>query len=461
MAQKPKGAAPIIGYMPEDVPEWGAMLSLGFQQVLTMFPATVLVAILTKFDVGVTLFASGLGTIIALLVAKRKIPLYYGSSFSYITVVITVMSKYVPDCFNSAAVYCPDGVKLAQVGILCTGVFNILIGLLIQRIGKDRLDKILPPIVTGNVAITIGIALAGAALGMASANWGVAFITLILTIAFSVYLQGKGLIGMLPILLGAVAGYIVSLIFGIVDFGPVASAEWIRVPNFTLPAFGDGRAWGMAISVALIAIATVPESTAHLYQMSLYIDQLAKDLKKQPLEIKKLIGLNLVADGCNDALNGLLGGCAGTNYGENNSLMAITRNYSVAVLMTAGGIAMLLGFIGKLAALINTIPVAVTGGLAIYLFGVIGKQGIALLQSEKVNLFDPKNLAIGATILVLGIGGNLGLPNGLFPFKIPVLFPDGIPAIVFAAIVGILINLLFILLPPSRFGVEERSNIEF
>lgn len=460
MAKKPEDA-PIIGYMPEDVPGWGAMLSLGFQQVLTMFPATVLVAILTKFDVGVTLFASGLGTIIALLVAKRKIPLYYGSSFSYITVVITVMSKYVPDCFNSAStVYCPDGVKLAQVGILCTGLFNILIGLLIQRIGKDRLDKILPPIITGNVAIIIGIALAGAALNMASANWAVAFITLIITIAFSVYLQGKGLIGMLPILLGAIAGYIISLIFGIVDFSPVASAAWVRVPNFTLPAFGDGRAWAMAISVALIAIATIPESTAHLYQMSLYIDQLAKDLKRKPLEIKKLIGLNLVADGCNDAINGLLGGCAGTNYGENNSLMAITRNYSVAVLMAAGGIAMALGFIGKLAALINTIPVAVTGGLAIYLFGVIGKQGIALLQSEKVNLFDPKNLAIGAVILVLGIGGNLGLENGLFPFKIPVLFPDGIPAIVFAAIVGILINVLFILLPPSRFGVQERSNIE-
>ncbi|HQE92213.1 MAG TPA: solute carrier family 23 protein [Anaerolineae bacterium] len=459
MAEKPKGA-PIIGYMPEDVPPTGAMLSLGFQQVLTMFPATVLVAILTKFDVGVTLFASGLGTIIALLVAKRKIPLYYGSSFSYITVIITVMAKYVPDCFNSSAVYCPDGVRLAQVGIMCTGLFNILIGLLIQRVGKDRLDRILPPIITGNVAIVIGIALAGSALNMASANWGVAFITLILTIAFSVYLQGKGLIGMLPILLGAIAGYVVALIFGIVDFSPVATAAWVRVPNFTLPAFGDGRAWGMAISVALIAIATVPESTAHLYQMSLYIDQLAKDLKRQPLGIKKLIGLNLVADGCNDALNGLLGGCAGTNYGENNSLMAITRNYSVAVLMTAGGIAMALGFIGKLAALINTIPTAVTGGLAIYLFGVIGKQGIALLQSEKVNLFDPKNLAIGAVILVLGIGGNLGLPNGLFPFKVPVLFPDGIPAIVFAAIVGILINLLFILLPPSRFGVQERSNIE-
>jgi uracil permease len=322
--------------------------------------------------------------------------------------------------------------------------------------------------VTGSVAIVIGIALAGAALGMASANWLVAFITLILTIAFSVYLQGKGLIGMLPILLGAVAGYVISLIFDLfrapgtaplVNFQLIADARWLRWPNFTIPAFGSPDAWSVAISVALIAIATIPESTAHLYQMSLYIDQLAKDIRRQPLNIKNLIGLNLVADGCNDAINGLLGGCAGTNYGENNSLMAITRNYSVIVLMAAGGIAMALGFIGKLAAVVNTIPVAVTGGLAIYLFGVIGKQGVALIQSEKVNLFDPKNLAIGSVILVLGIGGAMGLPDGIYPFNIPVLFPNGIPAIVFAAIVGILLNVLFILLPPSRFGVVDRADL--
>jgi uracil permease len=195
--------------------------------------------------------------------------------------------------------------------------------------------------------------------------------------------------------------------------------------------------------------------------MSLYIDQLAKDIKREPLGIKNLIGLNLIADGCNDAVAGLFGGCAGTNYGENNSLMAITRNYSVNVIMTAGVMAILLAFVGKLAGIVNTIPVAVTGGLSIYLFGVIGKQGIALIQSEKVNLFDPKNLAIGSVILILGIGGNLGLANGLFPFRVPILFPDGIPAIVFAAIVGIALNLVFILLPPSMFGVKERESIEF
>jgi uracil permease len=330
-----------------------------------------------------------------------------------------------------------------------------------MRIGKEALDKVLPPVITGSVAIVIGIALAGAALGMAGGNWVIAFVTLIVTIALSVYLQGKGLIGMLPILLGAIVGYIFAAIFypAAMNYALISEARWIQVPGFTFPDFTNPNAWAAVTGIALIAIATIPESTAHLYQMSLYIDQLAKELGRAPLEIKRLIGLNLVADGTDDIVVGFLGGCAGTNYGENNSLMAITRCYSVPVLMTAGVIAILLGFVGKLAAIVNTMPVPVVGGLSIYLFGVIGMQGVALIQSEKVNLFEPRQLAVGAIILITGIGGNLALPGGMFPFSIPVLFPDGIPAIVFAAILGILVNLLFLILPPSRFGVKERENI--
>jgi uracil permease len=438
-------ASDLMGYLPDDTPPVGAMLSLGFQQVLTMFPATVLVAVLTKFDVGVTLLASGLGTIIALLVSKRKIPMYYGSSFSYIAVVVTAMSLYAGDCFASDAAYCAEGVRLVQVGIIGTAVVEILVGLLIMRVGKNALDKVLPPILTGSMAVVIGIALAGAALGMASGNWLVAFVTLLATVLCSVFLQNKGLLGMLPILLGAVIGYIFSALLGVVDYSVIANAAWFRVPAITLPAFGDPRAWELVVSISLIAIATIPESTAHLYQMSLYIDTLAEKLGRKPYNIKELIGLNLVADGADDLVVGFLGGAAGTNYGENNSLMAITRNYSIPVLMTAGAMAILLGFVGKLAGLVNSIPVAVTGGLAIYLFGVIGMQGVALIQSEKVDLFNPKNLAIGSAILVCGIGGNLGLENGLFPFTVPVVFPQGIPAIVFAAIVGIVLNLIFVI----------------
>ena len=457
---QPKPAVPgkIIGFLPDDTPPIGAMLSLGFQQFLTMFPATVLVAILTKFDVGVTLLASGLGTIIALLVARRKIPMYYGSSFSYIAVVITVMSQFAPACFNDPKmVYCPDGVRIVQVGIILTALFEIGFGFLIMRIGKAALDRVLPPIVTGSMAMVIGVALAGSALKNAGGIsigapadiawkfWVVAFLTLIATILFSVYLQGKGLIGMLPILLGAIFGYLVSIPFGLLDFSNVVKADLFVIPSITLPAFTDPRALGMALSIALIFIATVPESTAHLYQMSLYIDELAGEMGRKPYNIKELIGLNLVADGTDDLIVGFLGGAAGTNYGENNSLMAITRNYSTSVLMVAGAMAILLSFSGKLVALVNTLPVAVQGGLGIYLFGIIGMQGVALIQSEKVNLFDPKQLAVGAVILICGIGGNLALPNGVFPFQVPYLFPNGIPAIVFAAILGIFINSIFVI----------------
>jgi uracil permease len=247
---------------------------------------------------------------------------------------------------------------------------------------------------------------------------------------------------------------VAAIPFGLVDFSPVIAAPWLATPHFTFPAFTEPAAWGYALSIALIFIATVPESTAHLYQMSLYIDELALEMKRKPYNIKELIGLNLVADGADDLVAGFLGGAAGTNYGENNSLMAITRNYSTAVLMAAGAMAIVFGFFAKLVALVNTLPVAVQGGLGIYLFGVIGMQGVALIQSEKVNLFDPKQLAVGAIILICGIGGNLVLPNAVFPFQIPLLFPNGIPAIVFAAILGISVNAIFLIFkaPEVRGG---------
>jgi uracil permease len=239
----------------------------------------------------------------------------------------------------------------------------------------------------------------------------------------------------------------------------VASAAWLRVPTFTLPAFGDPRAWAAVGTIAVIAIATIPESTAHLYQISLYVDELAARMGRKRYHLDEMIGLNLVLDGLGDFINGMFGGVAGTNYGENNSLMVITRNYSGPALIAGGAIAILLGFVGKLAGLVNSVPLAVTGGLAIYLFGVIGMQGVALMMAEKVNLYDPKQLAIGATILVIGIGGNIGYGGNL---PIPVLtgiFPDGLPAIATAAVVGIVINAIFLIFKapevPVVIGASE------
>jgi uracil permease len=434
------------------------MVILGFQHVLTMFPATVLVALLVGFDVGTVLTVSGVATITALvlskLIAGKFIPLYYGSSFSYIAATLAITSA-------DFGVYADDKVAIAQVGIVATGVVNIIVGLIIRYGGgRKAIDRFLPPVVTGSVAAVIGIALAFAALDMASANWGVAIITLVVTIVFSVYLQGKGFFGLIPVLLGAVAGYIFGALFGLVDTTIIGESAWFVVPRFTLPAFSSPQAWEAVAGIAIIAIATIPESTAHLYQISLYVDNLAENMGKEKYELRDLIGLNLILDGLGDMINGLFGGVAGTNYGENNSLMVITRNYSGPTLIAAGALAILLGFIGKLSAIVNTVPLAVTGGLAIYLFGIIGMQGVALMQAEKVNLYDPRQLAIGATILVVGIGGNIGYGGNL---PIPILtgiFPNGLPAIATAAVLGILLNIIFLIFKAPEEATLEMTELE-
>jgi uracil permease len=438
-----------IGYLPNDQPPFGQLVLLGLQHVLTMFPATVFCALFTGFHVSTVLSIAGLATIVALLLSKWRvgkfIPLFYGSSFSYLTayLAITHAEWGVPAS--------DELISTMQAGILATGVINILVGLFIKWIGKDALDKVLPPVVTGSVAAVIGIGLGAAALNMASTNWTVALITLLVTVLFSVYLANRGFIGMLPILLGAIVGYLVSMPFGLVNFDPVGTASWFVVPHITFPSFSGAMAATAIFSIAIMAIATIPESTAHLYQISLYVDRTAEEMGREKYELDKLIGFNLILDGIGDMVNGMFGSTAGTNYGENNSLMAITRNYSGPVLVGAGVISILLGFIGKLEALVSSVPQAVSGGLAIYLFGVIGMQGVALMVENKVNLFNAQTLAVGAIIMIVGIGGNIGYEGGFLP--IPFLtrvFPNGLPAIATAAVLGILVNAIFLIFKPPK-----------
>lgn len=438
----------VMGYLPNDTPPIGQMILLGFQHVLTMFPATVFVALLVGFHVSTVLFVTGVATIVALVLSRWRIgkfiPLYYGSSFSYIAAILAVTGA-------DFAVPADDSlIRAAQAGIVVTGLVNIAVGLVIRYTGgKEMIDRILPPIITGSVAAVIGFALGFAALDMASTHWPVALLTLLATIVFSVYLQGKGFIGMLPVLLGAVFGYIVAALFGLVDVSNVAGTAWIVVPHFTFPDFGSQMAGTAIFGIAVMAIATIPESTAHLYQISLYVDHFAEETGQEKYELSEHIGFNLILDGIGDMVNGLFGSTAGTNYGENNSLMVITRNYSGPALITAGAISMLLAFVGKLSAAVGTVPLSVSGGLAIYLFGVIGMQGIALMMAEKVNLFDPKQLAIGATVLVIGIGGHIGYPGGFLPIEaLTGIFPQGWPAIATGAVAGILLNAVFLIFKP-------------
>jgi len=476
MAAKTEKAPAILGYLPNDTPPFGQMALLGLQHVLTMFPATVLCAILMKFPVSTVLTITGLGTVVTLIGSKltmgKYIPLYYGSSFSYITAVVGI--EAAKGVSADVAVAPPEIISVVTAGFIATGLINVIVGLIIRLSGgKDALDKILPPIVTGPVATTIGIGLGASALGMAAGTccgvtdpaitlkwWLAAFITLLAAFILSVYLQGKGFIGMLPILLAAIVGYIVSIPLELVDWAAFGQEAFLRAPRISFPVFNDPLTLTVIVGVGIMAIATIPESTAHLYQISLYVDHLAEEQGREKYHLDRFIGLNLMLDGLDDLVNGLFGSTAGTNYGENNSLMVITRNYSGPALITAGVIAIILGFIGPLAEAIASIPTAVSGGLAIYLFGVIGMQGIALMMAERVNLYDPKQLAIGATILIVGIGGNIGFPNGFIP--VPLLqgvFPNGWPAIATGAVLGILLNLITTIWKPAvvRAAVEKEA----
>ncbi len=452
----------VFGYLPNDRPPFGSMIVLGLQHVLAMFPATVLVATIVGFNVGAVLAVSGLATITALILSKliagKFIPLYYGSSFAYIAATLAIMGGDYGGI---------NPVRIAQVGIVSTGVVNILVGLVIHFAGGRKvIDKVLPPIITGSVALTIGIALAGAALNdafgvfvpdIAGKTIIIAAFTLLVTILFSVYLQGRGFIGLIPILLGMISGYVFAILLGVVDFSAIKAAPWFEVPGFTLPYFrnfGSSGALQAIFGIAIICIATIPESTAHLYQMSLYVDNLAENMGKERYNLRELIGLNLILDGLGDSINGMFGGVAGTNYGENNSLMVITRNYSGPALITAGVIAIVIAFVGKLTGFVQSIPTGVIGGLEIYLFGIIGMQGIAIIQSEKVNLYDPRNLAIGAVILVVGIGGNIQFGD----LPIPVLqgmFPTGLPSIATAAVLGIFLNVIFMIVKAPEDAMLE------
>ena len=423
----------VVGYLPDETPTTGKLIVFAFQQLLVMFPATVTVALLTGFHVSTTIFASGLATIAFLLITKGKIPLYYGSSFSYIAAIVSITGA----SFGQVA---PDAlISQAQFGIIMSGLVSIAAGLIVSRFGMEVIEKVLPASVTGSIAMVIGISLAGIAItstagwSNSAANdsaWIAGLVTLFSTIAFSVYL--KGVLGQLPILFGILVGYLVAIPLGLVNFDAIWTGTVISVPHFTLPK----ASWMAVAAIMPIAIATIPESTAHLFQLDIYVNDLAKRKGKKEYRIADKLGINLIGDGLGDIVASLFGGPAGTNYGENISTMAITRNFSVKVLGSAAVMAIILSFFQPLANAINSVPSSVINGACVYLFGVIGAQGVAIMINKKVDLFDPRNLAVIAVILVIGLGGSYGFPNGMIP-----IFGAQLPAIATAATVGIVLNL--------------------
>ena len=453
-----------IGYLPDERPPFIELILFALQQIVVMFPATVLVALITGFHVSTTIFASGLATLVFILVTGKQIPLYYGSSFSYIAAIASIMSA---EAFSSFSLN--DKISIAQFGIVMSGFVSILAGFIIKRSGKKTIDKILPPTVTGSIAIIIGLSLSSNAMtdaatypstvipeqaGLASnMAWIIAIITLISTILYSVYLKGK--LSQLPILFGLFTGYIAAFIIGkitgipFVNFNTLDTTNIISLPIFTLPK----PTLAAVAAIMPIAIATIPESTAHIYQLDIYVNDLARKKRStKKYDIENKLGLNLIGDGIGDIVSGFIGGPAGTNYGENISCMAISKIFSVPVLIAAAIITMIISCFTPLINLVYSIPKPVIGGLSVYLFGIIAAQGITIMMDRKVDMFSSKNLAIIAIILIIGLGGSFGFEGGMIP-----IFGIQFPAIATAAVAGIALNLLLSIGDDSNVNTPEEE----
>lgn len=355
---------------------WQRELLLALQHTIAMFGATVLVPFLTGLSPTVALFTAGLGTLIFHLLTKGIVPVFLGSSFAFIAPILAVKESF--------------GLPYATGGIIVAGLIYVVMSALIKLVGVEKVRKFFPPAVTGPVIMVIGLTLAPVAIDMASTNWIVAGIVLITVIITSVFM--KGFFQMIPILIGVIVGYLASLILGIVDFTAIAQAQWLAAPDFMLPKFS----WAAIAVIAPVAIVTMMEHIGDIMTNGAVVQ---KDFFVNPGLHRTMLG-----DGVATITAALLGGPANTTYSENTGVLALTKVYSPKILRYAAIFAIVLSFIGKLGAIIRTIPQSVMGGICILLFGMIASIGMRTV-SEKVDFSNSRNLIISAIILIFGLSG--------------------------------------------------------
>lgn len=378
-------------------PKLAKWIILSIQHVFAMFGATILVPILvnsaageTVLTIPVALVTSGIGTLIYLLCTKGKSPVYLGSSFAFIAPL--------------AAAFLKGGISGAMTGVMAVGLIYIIFAVIIKFIGKNWIDKLLPPIVIGPMIMIIGLGLAPNAvsqIGIAAntqVEWKGVIVALItfLTTAI-VMVKGKGFIKIIPFLIGILVGYISAICFGLVDFTPVLETSFFSIPSFIIPFASYTPSFSALLTIAPIALVTMCEHIGDHTALSTII---GKDLLKEPGLEKTLLG-----DGIATFVAGILGGPANTTYGENTSVVGMTKIASVWVIGLAAIFAIVLGFLGKFTALVSTIPNAVLGGVSLLLYGFISINGLKVLIQNQIDFGKSKNVIVASTMLVLGLGG--------------------------------------------------------
>ncbi len=413
------------------------MLVLGFQHMFAMFGATVLVPTLTGLSVSATLLFAGLGTLLFHLLAKGKVPAFLGSSFAFLAGYFAIAPNGEPELLPYAC-----------FGVACAGLLYVILAALFKIFGIKKVMRFFPPIVTGPIIISIGLSLSGSAITNCATNWWIAVVAILVVIVCNIW--GKGMIKIIPILLGVIVSYLLAAVTGNVDFTAVKEAAWLGLPfkmeNTVFGLFSRDFDAGLLITAVVtivpLAIATMVE---HIGDMCAISSTCERNYLEDPGFHRTLLG-----DGLATTLASLFGAPANTTYGENTGVLALSKVYDPRVIRLAAVIAVLFSFSPKFAALISAMPAATIGGVSLVLYGMISAVGVRNVVENKVDFTNSRNVIIAALILVLAIGityaGSIVIPLGNFSISLS--------GLAVAAIVGIVLNAI---LPGKDYEFQQEE----
>ena len=421
------------------------MLVLGLQHMFAMFGATVLVPALTGLSVSATLLFAGLGTLLFHFLTKGKVPAFLGSSFAFIGGYAAVNALIG----NTAEL---NWIPYAGVGVACAGLMYVLLAALFRAFGAGKVMRYFPPIVTGPIIICIGMTLANSAINNCAANWWIAILAIAIVVVANIW--GKGMIKIIPILLGVVGSYAVAAVCGLVDFTPVQNAAWFGIPFFwkdTAFSLFKGCDGSLLISAIItimpIALATVVE---HIGDMCAISSTVGENFIEEPGLHRSLLG-----DGLATSLASLFGAPANTTYGENTGVLALTKVYDPRVIRIAAVLAILFSFSPKFAALVSCMPTATIGGVSLILYGMISAVGVRNVVENQVDFTKSRNVIIAAIIMSLSLGISFS-SAGAIAFTIGSI-TISLSGLAVAALVGILLNAV---LPGNdyEFGANQQGD---
>ena len=422
------------------------VLILGLQHMFAMFGATILVPMLTGLDVSTTLLFAGLGTLLFHLLTKGKVPAFLGSSFAFLGgyAAIAPMADAAGNKLDNSAL-----LPYACFGVACSGLLYLLLSLLIKLFGAGKVMRFFPPIVTGPIIIAIGLTLSQSAIDNCSADWLIAVVAIALVIVCNIW--GKGMIKIVPIIIGVIGSYLLAAVLGRVDFTAVKEAAWVGVPihwnNTAFWAFQDGNTSLLitaVITIMPIALATMVE---HIGDISAISSTVGKNYIKDPGLHRTLLG-----DGLATIMASLFGAPANTTYGENTGVLSLTKVFDPLVIRIAAAFAILFSFSPKFAAIIGCMPTATCGGVSLVLYGMISAVGVRNIVETQVDFSRSRNVIIAALILVLSIGINYSAA-GAIAFHIGEL-TISFSGLAVGALVGIILNAV---LPGKDYKFDDEK----